>query len=76
VTPLKDPNAQTDGVMVSHIRFQGFQGNIRATNPPHSALTLTALSQLLAVNPWQSWRSTGGPDGQRQPGQQSRALFL
>jgi Beta-glucosidase-related glycosidases len=59
VTSAEDPNAQADGVMVSHIRFQGFQGNIRATTRPIS-FDATALAQLLAVEPLASWRSTGG----------------
>ncbi len=59
VTSAEDPNAQADGVMVSHIRFQGFQGNIRATTRPIS-FDATALSQLLVVEPLASWRSAGG----------------
>jgi len=33
--PVGDPG-RVDGVMVSHIRYQGFQGNIRATTRPIS----------------------------------------
>ena len=59
VTSAEDSNAQADGVMVSHIRFQGFQGNIRATTRPIS-FDATALAQLLAVEPLASWRAAGG----------------
>jgi beta-N-acetylhexosaminidase len=59
VTSAEDPSAQADGVMVSHIRFQGFQGNIRATTRPIS-FDATALAQLLAVEPLASWRAAGG----------------
>ncbi|MEL7646310.1 MAG: glycoside hydrolase family 3 N-terminal domain-containing protein, partial [Anaerolineaceae bacterium] len=59
VTSAEDPTARADGVMVSHIRFQGFQGNIRATTRPIS-FDATALAQLLAVEPLASWRAEGG----------------
>ena len=59
VTGAEDPNARADGIMVSHIRFQGFQGNIRATTRPIS-FDATALAQLLAVEPLANWRSMGG----------------
>ncbi len=48
-----------DGVLVSHIRYQGFQGNIRDTTRPIS-FDQQALGQVLAlpqVQPW--WRSGG-----------------
>lgn len=59
VTSAEDPGMRADGLMVSHIRFQGFQGNIRATTRPIS-FDATALSQLLAVEPLASWREAGG----------------
>jgi len=59
VTSSQDPASQVDGLMVAHIRFQGFQGNIRATTRPVS-FDATALEQLLAVEPVASWRAAGG----------------
>ena len=51
--------ATTDGLLVSHIRYQGFQGNIRATPRPVSFDT-QALSQLLALPEFTAWRQAGG----------------
>ena len=59
VTSGSSTTEQTDGLMVSPIRFQGFQGNIRATTRPIS-LDQTALEQLLAVEPIATWRNAGG----------------
>src|SRR5690606_20088173 len=36
VTNSANPAGLTDGLLVSHIRYQGFQGNIRATTRPVS----------------------------------------
>ena len=51
--------AMTDGLLVSHIRYQGFQGNIRATTRPVS-FDPNALSQILALPSFASWRESGG----------------
>jgi beta-N-acetylhexosaminidase len=51
--------AKTDGLLVSHVRYQGFQGNIRATTRPVS-FDAQALSQLLAIPQFDSWRQSGG----------------
>jgi beta-N-acetylhexosaminidase len=51
--------ATTDGLLVSHIRYQGFQGNIRATTRPVS-FDAQALSQLLAIPQFDTWRQSGG----------------
>lgn len=51
--------ATTDGLLLSHIRYQGFQGNIRATTRPVS-FDSAALEQLLALEPFATWRQTGG----------------
>jgi beta-N-acetylhexosaminidase len=48
-----------DGLLVSHIRFQGFQGNIRATTRPVS-FDQTALGEMLALQELSGWRSNGG----------------
>lgn len=53
------PEMITDGMSVSHIRYQGFQGNIRATTKPVS-FDATALSQLMALPQFQPWRDAGG----------------
>lgn len=55
------PAATADGLLVSHIRYQGFQGNIRATTRPVSFDTQTqALSLILSLPPFASWREGGG----------------
>lgn len=48
-----------DGVLVSHLRYQGFQGIVRATTRPVS-LDQQALSQILALPQLQSWHQAGG----------------
>ncbi len=53
------PEATTDGLLVSHIRYQGFQGNIRATTRPVS-LDQAALDQLLGLPEFAFWRQNGG----------------
>ena len=59
VTGGTDASARVDGLMVSPIRYQGFQGNIRATTRPVS-FDQAALNELLAVEPLASWRAAGG----------------
>ncbi len=54
-----DATSVTDGILVSHIRYQGFQGNIRATTKPVS-FDASALQQILALTPFESWRQNGG----------------
>ena len=48
-----------DGLLLSHIRYQGFQGNIRATTKPVS-FDQTAIELLMSINPFASWRQNGG----------------
>ncbi len=60
VTSAAFPSESTvDGLLVSHIRYQGFQGNIRATTRPIS-FDPQALSQILALPQFSSWHSQGG----------------
>ncbi|HXF85801.1 MAG TPA: glycoside hydrolase family 3 N-terminal domain-containing protein [Anaerolineales bacterium] len=59
VTGAPDATANTDGLLVSHIRYQGFQGNIRATTRPVS-FDNTALSAILALPQFSTWRANGG----------------
>jgi beta-N-acetylhexosaminidase len=53
------PESMVDGLLVSHIRYQGFQGNIRATTRPIS-FDPQALSQILALPQFAAWQSNGG----------------
>lgn len=59
VTNSKDPAGTVDGLLVSHIRYQGFQGNIRATTRPVS-FDASALPAILALPEFTAWRENGG----------------
>jgi len=54
-----NPESTADGLLVSHIRYQGFQGNIRATTRPIS-FDQQALGQILALPEIATWRQNGG----------------
>jgi beta-N-acetylhexosaminidase len=54
-----EPASMADGLLVSHIRYQGFQGNIRATTRPVS-FDSQALAQILSLPEFTSWRGSGG----------------
>jgi beta-N-acetylhexosaminidase len=56
---LSDESHVTDALLVSHIRFQGFQGNIRATTRPVS-FDPTALTELTSLPVIAEWRGQGG----------------
>lgn len=49
----------TDGLLLSHIRYQGFQGNIRATTKPVS-FDAAALEQIMLLPEFNDWRLNGG----------------
>lgn len=49
----------TDALLASHIRYQGFQENIRATTRPVS-FDPQAFSLLMHLPPLASWRENGG----------------
>ncbi|MBM4422385.1 MAG: hypothetical protein FJ030_03205 [Chloroflexi bacterium] len=49
----------TDAVLVSHIRYRGFQGNIRDTTRPIS-FDQQALGVLLSLPELAAWRASGG----------------
>ena len=49
----------TDALMATHIRYQGLQGNIRATTAPVS-LDPQALNSLMALPEVAGWRQSGG----------------
>ena len=53
------PAETTDALLTSHIRYQGLQGNIRATTRPVS-LDQTALNLLLDLPALTTWRADGG----------------
>ncbi|MCS7061577.1 MAG: glycoside hydrolase family 3 N-terminal domain-containing protein, partial [Anaerolineae bacterium] len=58
----REPSSQggiVDGLLVSHIRYRGFQGNIRASTRPVSLdpLAYQALMSLPEIAPW---RAAGG----------------
>jgi len=52
-------NFIADGLLSSHIRYQGFQGNIRATTKPIS-FDQNAMELLMDLSPLDIWRKTGG----------------
>jgi beta-N-acetylhexosaminidase len=55
------PNVEStaDALLVSHIRYQGFQGNIRATTRPVS-FDPQAFAQLMSLPQFDTWRQNGG----------------
>lgn len=55
----EDPSETTDGLLLSHIRYQGFQGNIRATTKPVS-LDSTALDLIMGLSDFSTWQQNGG----------------
>jgi beta-N-acetylhexosaminidase len=60
VTDLASEAAATvDGLLTTHIRYQGFQGNIRATTNPIS-FDRQALSTLMQLPEFAAWRENGG----------------
>ena len=59
VTNATEPQGVVDGLLVSHIRYQGFQGNIRATTRPVS-FDASALPAILALPEFTTWRAEGG----------------
>lgn len=48
-----------DGLITAHVRYQGFQGNIRASTPPVS-FDPQALEGLLRLGQLPTWRTNGG----------------
>lgn len=59
VTNSTEDSGLADGLLVSHIRYQGFQGNIRATTRPVS-LDASALSAIIGLDEFKTWRANGG----------------
>jgi len=58
-TSQTDSQSITDGLLQSHIRYQGLQGNIRATSKPIS-FDATAVELLMALPDLNEWRKNGG----------------
>ena len=54
-----DSSMITDGLLVSHIRYQGIQGTIRSTTRPISS-DAAALDQVMKQDPLNTWRNNGG----------------
>lgn len=54
-----DALAMTDALLTSHIRYQGFQGNIREFTKPIS-LDPQALETLMQLPQFAAWRANGG----------------
>jgi beta-N-acetylhexosaminidase len=50
---------RVDALMVSHNRYQGFQGNIRATTRPIS-FDSNALQAIMSLPEFDGWRENGG----------------
>lgn len=55
----EDQSQMVDGLLLSHIRYQGFQGNIRATTKPVS-FDAAALDLIMKLSEFSDWRSQGG----------------
>jgi beta-N-acetylhexosaminidase len=51
--------ATVDGLLLSHIRYQGLQGSIRQTTRPVS-LDRAAVEQIMALDTLPAWRAAGG----------------
>jgi beta-N-acetylhexosaminidase len=54
-----EPSMRADGLLTSHIRYQGFQDNIRRLDRPVS-FDREAFNQLMSLPAFQSWRQDGG----------------
>lgn len=54
-----EPDQVTDGLLVSHIRYEGFQGNIRTTTRPVSS-DAAAIDLIMNRESMIEWRANGG----------------
>ncbi len=54
-----DPLTTTDALMISHVRYRGFQGNIRQLSRPIS-LDAQNLPTILSLPELAAWRTAGG----------------
>jgi beta-N-acetylhexosaminidase len=55
----EDESSKVDGLLTAHVRYQGFQGNIRATTAPVS-FDPQALTTLMQLPQFVEWRDEGG----------------
>lgn len=55
----KEAEEQVEGLMTTHIRYQGFQGNIQANTAP-VGFDPQAMSALMDLPEFSPWRQTGG----------------
>ncbi len=69
-----DTSARADGLLTTHIRYQGFQGNIRATTAPVS-FDPQALTTLMSLPEFNLWRQSGGIIVSDSLGARSAARF-
>ena len=58
-SPEVEDAARVDAVMVEHIRYQGFQGNIRETTRPIS-FDPNALQAIMTLPQFSTWKENGG----------------
>ena len=58
-TTVASDTGAVDGLLVSHIRYRGFQGNIRASTRPVS-LDPLAYQALMSLPEIAAWRAAGG----------------
>ena len=63
-----------DGLLTTHIRYKGFQGNIRATTAPVS-FDPQALNTLMSLPEFATWRQSGGIIVSDSLGARSAARF-
>lgn len=54
-----DPNSITNGLLLTHARYQAFQSNISTITPPIT-LDPQALNQLLSLQEFSTWHDNGG----------------
>ena len=54
-----EPTQEVEGLLLSNIRYQGFQGNIRTTTRPVS-YDPAALEQIMSLPQITEWRASGG----------------
>lgn len=59
VTRFYAAQESADALLIPHIRYEGFQGNISSTTRPIS-LDEKSLTQILAATPFAEWRTAGG----------------
>ncbi len=57
--PQSDTRNVADGLQVAHIRYRGFQGNIRSSTRPVS-MDAAAYQALMAIPEIADWRNNGG----------------